>query len=168
MNFDSTLYNVLHNNYKNKLNTLKSDPKKHVRQLVSSDNNLRVCKIKISDTYNKPNTYKATPEKLDLEIFEEIDPEKFNFTKASQNEHLLILKENYFIFDDALFDLSICDCDETDKKSDLIIPNIFPMTYLHCLLLPHFSDIRPQYINNKESLKRVLQFNSQMNKEDLM
>jgi hypothetical protein len=195
----SSLLKILSENYKNKLHLLKSDPSTHIKTLLlsnfnnqhTSENscNLKIQKIFIPKTYNKPNSYQNSKnfiskeetqelpkvsnftlsetsyDNIDLEISEEVDHSKFNFTKKDKRETLLAVSNDKIIHQQEEIEIHVND---NSLTVDLIAQNIFPLSNLHLLLLPRFSEILPQFLNSEEIWLRIFNFQEMTNEEDLV
>jgi hypothetical protein len=195
----SSLLKIISENYKNKLHLLKSDPSTHIKTLLlsnfnnqhTSENscNLKIQKIFIPKTYNKPNSYQncknfiskdetqelpkvtnstineTSYDNIDLEISEEVDHSKFNFTKKDKRETLLAILNEKIIHQQEEIEIHVND---NSLTVDLIAQNIFPLSNLHLLLLPRFSEILPQFLNSEEIWLRIFNFQEMTNEEDLV
>lgn len=95
-----------------------------------------IFKIFIPSIISKPINYSR---EANLEIYEDVDPSKFNFNKINKDEILKTIRKDQ-------------NCD------DAIIMNIYAFIKSHMLILPFYNgcDILPQYIENYEILERVL------------
>lgn len=142
-----------------KKHLLKTDPATHlVTSLVShEDDKLQIFKKFIfKENFNKPNTYNLTQDG-NVDIYEEVDLTKFNFTKINKDE----------IIDSMYLDLIQCESNSKYDDFDVITVNSFPLCMNHMLYIPSFYQILPQYLNSsgEDIFNKILNLNLNLSRD---
>lgn len=167
------------NNYKIKIQKIFISKVYDKPNSYNNKNNLLLnlqAKDKLKNT-NKNFTFRKSEQQvynqIDLEISEEVDHSKFNFTKKDKRETLLAILNEKIIHQDEEIEKEI----HINKNNlnlnvhaeiDLIAQNIFPLSNLHLLLLPRFSHILPQILNCEKIWNRIFKFQEILNEKDLV
>ena len=95
--------------------------------------------------------------------FEQVDPNAFNFTKIKKSDIIISSNKRVVTFHEfKTLEISLKDDD------DVIIPNHCPINFYHCLFLPFYNKVLPQYIDRCEIIYRVLRILELFACNDLM
>jgi hypothetical protein len=164
METKSRFYQNLIDSCEQKYHLLKSIPRNFTRETLKFElegTHFNLVKVYIPCDYTKkPVSYRNESNKVDFEIFENVDYEKFNFTKKNPNETIMyILGNEFYIQEDG--------CLYNDEYST-IVHNIFPLVNLHMLFLPFYSKILPQFLSDPLIIEKVLEMQEIMKDPDLM
>ena len=116
-------------------------------------NNIKFSLIKIfpNECKSKPKPFSYKEKESELDTYENVDVNSFNFTKADKSNILLVLEYNIFgeLATHRFINTFNSFTESRNKDFDILFGNSFPIAKYQLVFTPRFYEILPQYIDSE-------------------